>query len=536
MSSLTQTGALLKVTLKRDWLKISIWLVALVGIFVAVAAKFNQIYGTKSQIAVITGTLRSKAMVALMGPVTSGHLNTAIIFASEMMAFWGLFIIIFNDSLAVGATRGQEESGLTEMILGGHPVGRLAPLAAAALELLIADGLFVGLTGLGLSIAAMPGSDTVGNWLFAIILGAVGATFGMIALIFAQLVADSHNVIIYNSAFLGLAYLIRMVTDVQNPGATWFSPFGWIEKGQIYTSNNWLPVLLLVILGLAAFAVAIGLNLNRDIDVGLIHVRAGKRRSQFLRGPATLLFWNQRMVSLFWLLGMALLGASYGSVFNSIGKIVDQSPVVQQVLGQTGIRHMQTTQLLSFVSLLGVIYGVLAIVGGAMVVSQLGREERRGMLQLIQAKPQSRTYLLATYVIYGIVLSAAILFVALTATMVVGNAVLKQPLAATAFFKTFVATLPELALFISIVVMLIGILPRWQPISWALLGGAFILTYFGRLMDLPTWALKLSPFYWFRKVPQEAINVGPVLWMLGGAIVLMMIGFVGYRRRDVKNE
>lgn len=132
MEQYTQTWTLLKANLKRDWVKIFAWLLVLVGVFVAVAAKFDGIYGTTKQIAAIGSTLRSKAMVALIGSVPDGHLTTALIFASEMAVFWGLFIIIFNYSLAVGASRGQEESGLTEMVLGGHPVGRLAPLLAAA--------------------------------------------------------------------------------------------------------------------------------------------------------------------------------------------------------------------------------------------------------------------------------------------------------------------------------------------------------------------------------------------------------------------
>lgn len=52
-----------------------------------------------------------------------------------------------------------------------------------------------------MTFANMPGSDSNGNWLFAVSLAAVGWTFGMISLIFSQLVADSHNVSIYNYVF-----------------------------------------------------------------------------------------------------------------------------------------------------------------------------------------------------------------------------------------------------------------------------------------------------------------------------------------------
>ncbi|MFT8476937.1 MAG: ABC transporter permease [Liquorilactobacillus sp.] len=535
MTQYTQTFTLLKANLKRDWLKMTIWLIVMVGMFVAVAAKFKSIYGTTKQISAIAQTLKSQAMVSLFGPLTTNHLNTAIIFAVEMMVFWGIFVVIFNFSLSVGITRGQEESGLTEMVLGGHPVGRLAPLAAACLELVIANSVFVIATGAGMMAANMPESDENGNWLFAITLGAVGLSFGLISLIFAQLVADSHNVTIYNYAFFGITYLVQMMTDVSNPDYTWLSPFGWIEKADIYTKNNWLPVILLLGLGIIGFAVAVLLNGNRDIDSGIIQVRGGKRTSRFLRGSGTLLFWNQKTSSLFWIIGMAVLGASYGSVFNSISKIANDSPVVRQVLGQNVMRHLEQNQILSFVSILGVIFSVLAVVGGAMVTSHLYTEERQGYLQIISTKPQSRSKLLAAYMAYGFVLSVIILFAALIATMEAGNSVLRQPLAFKYFWQIFIAMLPILALFTGILVALIGFVPKWRAAVWVALGGSFVISYFGRLIDLPAWAMKLSPFYWFRKVPLEHIDVVPVTWMTGIALVMLVLGFVGYNRRDIES-
>ncbi|WP_243686235.1 hypothetical protein [Lentilactobacillus rapi] len=76
-------------------------------------------------------------------------------------------------------------------------------------------------------------------------------------------------------------------------------------------------------------------------------------------------------------------------------------------------------------------------------------------------------------------------------------------------------------------------MPKLRSIVWILLGGSFVISYFGRLMDLPNWAMKISPFYWFDKVPIHEINAEPVWWLLTIALVLMVIGFVGYRHRDL---
>jgi ABC-2 type transport system permease protein len=95
--------------------------------------------------------------------------------------------------------------------------------------------------------------------------------------------------------------------------------------------------------------------------------------------------------------------------------------------------------------------------------------------------------------------------------------------------------LPVLMLFISALVCLVGVWPKFRSIVWLLLGSAFIISYFGRLINLPKWAMKLSPFYWFDKVPIHELNLAPVMWLLLVSAVLLVIGFVGYGRRDLEN-
>lgn len=286
MTQLAQTNRLLLADLKRDWVKIVTWMIVLAGLFLVVAYKFTDLYGSQGQISTIADTLKSKAMVSLFGPLArSTNLNTAIIFASEMLIFGAIFMVIFNYSLAIGSTRAQEEAGLTEMIRGGHPIGRQAPLMAATLELTLIDGLFTILIGIGLQLANLPGADTNGNWLLALALGIVGWMFGAVALVFAQLFNDAHNATLGGYLFFGITYLMRMITDVTNPKWTWLSPLGWVEKTSIYVHNDWLPMFLYVVAGFALLAIAFALNANRDIDAGIIAVRPGKRNSRFLKGP-----------------------------------------------------------------------------------------------------------------------------------------------------------------------------------------------------------------------------------------------------------
>ncbi|MCY9806261.1 ABC transporter permease [Lentilactobacillus senioris] len=534
MTQFAETKRLLLADLKRDRIKIIVWMLVLAGLFLAVAYKFTDLYGNPSQINTIAETLKSKAMESLFGPLArSTNLNTAIIFASEMLIFWAIFMVIFNYSLAIGSTRGQEESGLTEMIRGGHPVGRQAPLLAATLELTLIDGLFTILSGVGLQLADLPGANTNGNWLLALALGIVGWAFGMIALVFAQLFNDAHNAMLSGYLFFGVTYLVRMITDVTNPDWTWLSPLGWVEKTSIYVDNNWLPMILYAVTGFAMLAIAFALNANRDIDAGIIAVRPGKQTSNFLAGPGSLLFWTQKTTALVWIAGVFVLGASYGSVFDSIGKLVKTSPVIQEVLGTSGVQHAEKLQVLNFVGILGMIFSILAVIAGGMIVNKIETDNQKGYLGLVGAKPISRNRNLATVVAYGSGLAVIVLVSAIAGTQAAANAVMRHPLAAHYYWQTGLAMVPVILLLIGLLVALIGWLPKWRSLTWGYLGLAFVLSYFGKLLKLPEWSLRISPFYWLNKVPVEKVDWTAWWLILGIAVILLVAGFIGYNRRDL---
>ncbi len=62
-----------------------------------------------------------------------------------------------------------------------------------------------------------------------------------------------------------------------------------------------------------------------------------------------------------------------------------------------------------------------------------------------------------------------------------------------------------------------------------------MISYFGSLMDMPKWLLKISPYYWNKRVPVESINTDAALWMLVIAVILIVVGFIGYNKRDLES-
>ena len=219
-SRFARTGRLTGLALRRDRFKILIWILILAGLMVGVAYKFTDIFGTQHEIAAIMGTLKSPAMVALLGAFDfTNSPSTAQIFSTEMVIFMAIAQIIMNIMLGIHATRGEEDQGITELVRS-RAVGQLAPLSAAALELVIVNGSVAIIYGIGLGFSGMQGVTTAGNWAVSLGLATISLVFGFLSLVAAQLADHSASATGLTYSLFGLAYIVRMITDVQNSDYT----------------------------------------------------------------------------------------------------------------------------------------------------------------------------------------------------------------------------------------------------------------------------------------------------------------------------
>ena len=70
-------------------------------------------------------------------------------------------------------------------------------------------------------------------------------------------------------------------------------------------------------------------------------------------------------------------------------------------------------------------------------------------------------------------------------------------------------------------------------LSWLLVFWVVVAGMFGGLLQFPDWVVDLSPFGHVPLVPAEAMQWGPVVVLAVLALVLIVIGIVGMRRRDL---
>jgi ABC-2 type transport system permease protein len=82
-------------------------------------------------------------------------------------------------------------------------------------------------------------------------------------------------------------------------------------------------------------------------------------------------------------------------------------------------------------------------------------------------------------------------------------------------------------------VALYGLLPRAAMAAWAVAGAVLLIGWVGPALDAPQAVLDLSPFGHLPKLPGGEMSWGPVVVLLGLAVVLVAAGLAGLRRRDM---
>ena len=86
----------------------------------------------------------------------------------------------------------------------------------------------------------------------------------------------------------------------------------------------------------------------------------------------------------------------------------------------------------------------------------------------------------------------------------------------------------------AVTVALFGLLPRFTPVAWGVLV-AFIAVYLlGSLANSPQWLLDLEPFTHAQRTPGQPFDAAPVIWLLLIDGVLLAIGLLAFRRRDLR--
>ncbi|MCH1626503.1 ABC transporter permease [Ferdinandcohnia quinoae] len=526
----SNTGKLSRFIIRRDRLRIPIWLLSLAIFTFVLALAIPGMYPTQQERQIVAETMVNPAITAMMGPAygIENYTNGAM-FAHEMLLFTAIAVGIMSILLVTRHTRADEEDGRIEMIRS-LPAGRLANLQATLNVLIGTNVLLAVVVGIGLYALGIESMNLEGSLLYGSALGAAGIFFTALTAFFSQLTVTSRGTIGFSISILLLSYLIRAIGDVGNETLSWVSPFGWILGSEVYVNNYWWPILLTIGVSLILIFIAFYLSAIRDLGAGLIPAKPGRNyASRFLQSPLGLALRLQRTGLISWAVGVYLLGASYGSIFGDLESFFSDNEMVAQLL-----QPMEGYSLIEqFIGMLMSIIAMICTIPALMAILKLKGEEKKNRTEHLLTRAVSRTSQLSCYFIISVIVGLVMLVLSAIGLGSIGNSVLDEGVAFSTYFSAALVYLPAMWIMSGIAVLLIGIAPRLSGLTWLYLTYSFFVVYLGGMLKLPEWMGNISPFGQIPKLPVEDMDWMRFFILSVIAVVLTVIGFLGYNKRDI---
>ncbi|MGM7667345.1 ABC transporter permease [Microbacterium sp. A93] len=538
MSPFTGTGALLRLNLRLDRTRILIWTLAVgLGVYGSVYS-LVEAFPTPESVQARGALLKNPATLMMTGPAFAADDYTfGAMVANELSLYVFLTAGIMAILLAVRHTRAEEESGRLEMVRA-RPVGRFAPSAAAASTVALACLLVGAATTAGLLAVGHKDLDAASCLALGAGTALTGLVFAALATVAAQLTEHARSATGMAMGALAVAYLVRGVGDVIHPTGSWlswFSPFAWAQQTRLFVELRWWPLAVSLAVTLVVFALAAALAHRRDLGAGLRPATGGSATAAgFLRSPAGLAARLLRGSVIAWSIGILFFAVAMGSLADSLDGMLEENPELAQwmALEGTDLTAEFAGVILSFVMIAPLIIGVSGVL-------TLQAEESSGRSELLVVSGRSRAGQLAGW-------SATVAVQLVVLTLIGGVGVGLGVWAGTGQGRWIgemtgaaAAYLPALLLVAAVAMALFGLLPRLTVLAWAAVVWIALALFLGGLLQLPAWALDLSPFSHVPALPAaglSAAQAAPLLVMTGIAVVLAIVGVLGYGRRDIASR
>ena len=483
----------MRLVLRRDRVRLPIWIVSITLLVLFTAASVKSLYKTEAELVAGAAPMYGNAaVIALNGP------TYAIDTYGGQMVFqvgsFGYVVVALMGMFLVGRhTRADEEDGRTELIRA-TVVGRNAPVTAALVVAAMAYILLGGLITLSM-LSQDVGAE--GSILFGVAMGSFGMFFACLTAVTAQVTEHNRAALGLAGVTLGASYVLRAIGDVSGGALSWLSPMGWAQSTKPYAGDRWPPLLVLAFGSAALVVLACRLQASRDLGAGLLQTRPGPpTAAPSLGRPVGLAIRLQGASFIGWALALALTGVAYGSVAQDVADLVGDNDTLEELIAQAGgslVDSFFATSLL-----------ILALITGGFAVAatmRLRSEETAGRAEPLLATALPRTRWALSHLLVALAGSALIALVA-GLGMGLTDAVTSGSFAdVPALIVGSLAFAPALWVLVGVAFALFGILPRAMVAAWGALGAYFVIGMFGVLFKLPSWVIDLSPFQHVPAIP-----------------------------------
>lgn len=541
MSAFTGTGPLIRLALRRDRIKLPVWIIVLAAMFAGSVASTLDFYAGDAASRTTYALTTAPSIVSRVfgGPINGPDIGAIVL--NETFLFTALAAAFMSTLAVVRHTRQNEETGRSELI-GSAVVGIHASLTAALTVVAAANILLGSLIALALIANGLP---TAGSIATGIAIGGVGVMFAAAAAITAQISESARGANSLAALVIGAAFLLRAIGDglgelTQNGMAitsawpSWLSPIGWTQQLHPYTENNWWILGLCAIFTATTTSIAFFLTSRRDLGLGMLPVRQGPSAAPTgLLSPFGLAWRLQKGLLKGWSVAIIILAASYGLVAKEFEKLLAENEQVAEMMRQLGGDSQNITD-----ALLGALILFMSLTIAAYAVQALQRlrsEEAGGQLEPLLATAVSRPGWMLSHItcaLIGITTLVILTGLSLSITYVLATD--------ESWNKVFILTaaalvhIPAILALASFAIASFSLFPRLAIIlSWGGFAFCLFLGQFGAILKLPQWVLNISPFAHTPIVPADQITYLPLISLVSAAIALAGLAFVWFRHRDI---
>jgi len=529
MKTLTGTGELIRLILRRDRFLLLLWVLLAVLVVVGIAASVGVAFPTaEARQAFANESMRSPAEILMIGPIYNASIGGLA--AWRVRGAAAIILAVASILTITRHIRTEEEAGRREL-LGSTVVGRHAPLLAALIVTLGANLLAAllitgGLIGLGLPAA--------GSLALGLSLAAAGWVFAALAAVTAQLTESPRAANGIALTLFGLSYLLRAIGDSGVPWLSWFSPFGWTQQIYPFAGEQWWPFAPILALVILLVTGAYMLSARRDLGAGFFPSRPGPATaSPGLQSPLALAWRLQRGTLIAWAIACVGFGAALGGVGQSAtNQVFGQYRDLFTSMGNTS-QHVDSFFALS-IYIASQVISIYAI----QAALRLRSEEVSGRADPLLSGPTGRLQWASSHLIIAalgpaVVLASLGLGMGLTYGLITGNVGYELlRLGGAALMRVF-----AIWVMIGIAVALYGLLPRLAMlVTYVLLGLFLLLELLVEFHLLNRLFLIASPFILTPTLPAaqlSATSVALLVLLVAVTVVLTGAGLAGLRRRDI---
>ena len=530
-----------KLQLRQEKFRIIMWTIVLAGISVIELGELAVMFSDPADMQGMYATLAMPSMVAMFGPIwqSAATATTAGIFGSIMPLFLILLAAVMNIFLVARYTRSDEESGNHEMLralpVGHHTLLPVTLKLAASVNVLIGVVTFAGLVLI--EQVQLSSVDVSGAFCYSLVVALGGMLFASIAAIFAQIFASARYTIAASAFALGVLYLIRALTDIhytethEESIGSWLNPLALALRSKPYVENNYwvLGVLFALILALSTLAVA--LYSIRDLDQSFVQDRSGRESAKSSLSGFLGLSWRlQRGTLIGWGISLFVVGAVYGSIMPQMESFIAGNELFAQALKPK--EGHSVVEL--FISMIITVMALMACIPALNSALFALKEEGKGRTEQLWAKSLSRYKVISISIAQGFTTAIVMLFLIALGLFAATEMSMTDPIGVGNIMSDTFVYLPATLVLVAVATLMVGIGVRFgQSITYAYFAYSFFVMYIGKILNLPEWTGKITPFGHVPDLINDAMNWTPIILTSAVAIALASGSVVLFRRIDV---